>query len=204
MIHQRKKDLIFFGIKIVSLGLYPIYKIYFFRKKDLSLHLGSGRKIIKGFLNIDANPLLIFRGTLFYDILNKLPFKNNSVKEIYLSNVLEHFYFDEALKILKEIYRVLKKEGVVRIVVPDLEKSIQAYIKNDYHFFSDFPYKFQSQGGRFYNFIFCDAQHKMAFDFEFLKEILTMAGFKKENIFKVESGKSNLLEKNNLDRKSVV
>lgn len=46
---------------------------------------------------------------------------------IYCSHVLEHFEKYETLNILKECRRVLKKNGVMRIVLPDLGKMIKSY-----------------------------------------------------------------------------
>jgi predicted SAM-dependent methyltransferase len=61
------------------------------------------------------------------DIRHKLPLKDKSVDYIYCSHVLEHFEKYETLDILKDCYRVLKKGGVIRVVLPDLKKMIKNY-----------------------------------------------------------------------------
>ena len=53
---------------------------------------------------------------------NKLPFENNSFKAVYTSHTLEHLTADEVHNFIKESHRVLIKGGVVRVVVPDMEK----------------------------------------------------------------------------------
>jgi predicted SAM-dependent methyltransferase len=108
--------------------------------------------------------------------------------------MLEHLYFDELTRILREAYRVLSPGGAIRIVVPDLEKGVFYYLKQDPNFFYGFPESFSSIGGKFVNFLFCNGQHRIAFDFSFLKELLLRAGFKEENIKKVNPGETAYLD----------
>lgn len=183
MIHQRTKDLIFNVTKFITRIFRPYYYIKFYSNSNLNLHLGSGKNIIEGFINIDGNPLI--KNILYYDIRNKLPFKDQSVQYIFTSNVLEHFFPDEILLVLKDTYRCLKTDGILRIVVPDLEKAINAYVNKDYNFFNDYPVSYKSLGGRFSNFIFCDAQHRLSYDFSYLKELLNRAGFNLNSIKKM-------------------
>ena len=61
------------------------------------------------------------------DIRKRLPLRDASVDYIYCSHVLEHFEEFETIGVLKECYRVLKKGGVIRIVLPDLEKMVENY-----------------------------------------------------------------------------
>ena len=190
MIHQRNKDLIFLFTKYITKILRPYYRIKYNNKKNLALHLGSSHNIINGFINIDGNPLR--KKTLYYDIRNKLPFNNNSVLYIFVSNVFEHFFPDEISLMLMDINRCMQKDGVMRIVVPDLEKAVIAYNNRDYKFFRDFPTSYKSLGGRFSNHIFCDAQHRLAYDFSYMCELLTESGFKLENTKKLEFDKSDL------------
>ncbi len=186
MVHQRLKDLIFYGMRLYSLAAYPLYRIKFSRSKNLFLHVGSGRRKIPGFVNIDGNPLA--RWDLLYDVRAKLPFRDNSVKFIFSVNTMEHFYADELLGIFGEFYRVLQEYGILRIVVPDLEICARAYMEKDCNLFPDFPRSFESAGGRFVNYIFCDAQHKITFDFDFMTELLNSVGFQK--IHKLSWGNS--------------
>ena len=79
--------------------------------KDLNLNLGSGTKKIKDYVNVDKYE------TLKPDIVHDLekfpyPFKDNSVKNIILSHVLEHIGQDPNVfnSIIKEIYRICKNQ----------------------------------------------------------------------------------------------
>jgi SAM-dependent methyltransferase len=62
------------------------------------------------------------------DITRRLPFNDESVDAIYASHVLEHLYRDDALRLLNECKRVLKPEGVIRLVLPDLKTMATDYL----------------------------------------------------------------------------
>lgn len=64
------------------------------------------------------------------DIRRHFPLKAEAVSFIYCSHVLEHFNYEEAVLILKECLRVLKNDGVLRIIVPDIQKMYELYQKN--------------------------------------------------------------------------
>jgi predicted SAM-dependent methyltransferase len=68
---------------------------------------------------------------LVHDVRKGLPFSNNSVDVVYSSHLFEHLYHDDAKKLLMECMRVLRPEGVLRIVVPDFRAMILTYI-NEY------------------------------------------------------------------------
>ncbi|HTZ10860.1 MAG TPA: methyltransferase domain-containing protein [Candidatus Margulisiibacteriota bacterium] len=193
MIRQRVKDIYFDFAYLMTRALFPFFVIYYKSRKCLKIHLGCGTNYLKGFVNIDGN--IAAKKDLFLDLRNGLPFKDASVSLIYTSNMLEHFYFDEVTRILKEAYRVLSPGAVIRIVVPDMEKGVFYYLKQDPGFFSSFPENFSSIGGKFVNFLFCNGQHRISFDFYFLKELLLRAGFKEELIKKVGLNETAYLDK---------
>ena len=118
------------------------------------INLGSGPSGIEGWINYDwgllpmlgklrLNILLVKMGILekgygvewpkicLRDIRRPLPIKNNSVDYVYCSNVLEHFKREETVNILKEIKRVLKKNGWTRLVLPDLEIIGKKYLNSE-------------------------------------------------------------------------
>ena len=67
-----------------------------------------------------------------FDLTSSKPFplKSNSVSFFYSSHVLEHISQKYCQNIFKEIYRCLKKEGAVRLTMPDFDKAHQAFAKN--------------------------------------------------------------------------
>lgn len=120
----------------------------------IKLNLGSGPSGINGWLNYDSGvlPLLSKLPSLRHliclvgflpksyhvswpeiqlvDIRNKFPLEDYSVDYIYCSQVLEHFEKYEALRILMESKRVLRRGAMIRISVPDIEKMIEVYKKS--------------------------------------------------------------------------
>lgn len=193
MLHQRYKDVAFWGISKATLPNYLLHR-YLLRGRSngtVHLHLGCGPKYLPGFVNIDGN--LLSKIDLWLDVRNGLPFPGNSVNSVYSTHMFEHFYSDELMRLLGECHRVLKPGGGVRLIVPNLESAIRAYNENRNDWFSDaFPRHFDSLGGRFSNFVFCDGQHRTAFDFTYLTEVLGQAGF--GEVEKSGEGRSRLYD----------
>jgi len=192
LLHQRYKDIVFWVIAKATLPN------YFLRRYLVSarlpngvchLHLGCGTRYLPGFLNIDGN--LFNRIDLWLDVRNGLPFSSNTVDSIYSTHMFEHFYPDELQAILRECARVLKPGGGIRLIVPNLANAIAAYSQKQSAWFDDsFPRHFASLGGRFSNFVFCDGQHRTAFDFCYLDEVLRQCGFRQ--VEESAEGKSRL------------
>lgn len=173
---------------------YPRYRWLTCWKPPLRLHLGCGPVYIPGWINIDG--LLVWKTDVFLDIRAGLPFPNNSVEGIYTCHTLEHFEIGPMLGILREMHRVLIPGGGFRIVVPNLERAIDAYIAlraaDQQHTAADghavryadgrdipCPSRhghFESRGARFNWDTLCDNQHPVMFDFTFLSELLQTAG----------------------------
>ena len=193
LLHQRTKDLCFL---LISKGSVPnyLFRRYFRPVRSgnghgTHLHLGCGHTYLSGFVNVDANPFL--KTDLWLDVRNGLPFSSATVDSIYATHILEHFYPDELQSLLREFARVLKKEAGVRLIVPSLPSAIAAYAQGQKEWFnSHFPRRYESIGGRFSNFIFCDGQHRLAFDFSYFEEVLTESGF--SQVIEVSEGQSQL------------
>jgi SAM-dependent methyltransferase len=65
----------------------------------------------------------------YCDIHKPLFFPDQSFDAVYLFHILEHLTPEEANTLLREIYRVLKFSGIVRISTPDLEDICRAYLR---------------------------------------------------------------------------
>ena len=52
---------------------------------------------------------------------DKLNFKNDYFDHVFSEHFFEHLFLDESIELFKEVYRVLKPKGVMRIVVPDAD-----------------------------------------------------------------------------------
>lgn len=91
------------------------------------LNVGCGDKILEGYINIDLhNPL----ADLKWDLRNPLPYKDNSIDEIYAQHIIEHFTRVEWKKVKQDWYRVLKSEGILIIECPDIIRWMKGFIEN--------------------------------------------------------------------------
>ena len=141
----------------------------------VKIHLGPGQqKYLEGWTNIDSNT---FTGKcdVWANLIDGIPMRDGSVDAIYSHHVIEHlpdlaFHFEE-------MFRCLKPGGVFRVGGPNGDMAIQKFAEGDSDWFSDFPDKRASLGGRFENFIFCRQEHLTILTLSHLKEIAQAAGF---------------------------
>lgn len=85
----------------------------------MKLNVGCGRDYREGYVNIDISRDV--RAEHYLDIRkDPLPFPDQSVKEIYISGVLEQIgNNDEFLFCMQELGRVLEPGGTMRVIVPN-------------------------------------------------------------------------------------
>ena len=91
------------------------------------LNLGCGNRFHKSWTNInfDSNS----NEVIACDLTKGIPFPDNFFDVVYHSHLLEHFTRTTAKNFLLECSRVLRPQGVLRVVVPDLEQIVHTYIK---------------------------------------------------------------------------
>lgn len=79
------------------------------------LNFGSGKDIKPDYVNVD---ITAFPGTDKTFDFNHFPypFSDNEFEEIYSDNVIEHL--DDITAVMKELHRITKPNGVIRIIVP--------------------------------------------------------------------------------------
>lgn len=117
--------------------------------KSKKLHLGCSNVYLEDYINIDANPdyyssscskgfinnvSTTFGNYYKYsfgeapnyilvdleaNISQPLPFETGSIEEVVMFHVLEHFPKYEVGKVLRNINRILKKDGEFIVAVPD-------------------------------------------------------------------------------------
>jgi SAM-dependent methyltransferase len=116
----------------------------------MNLHLGCGSRLIDGWINVDYAigarlakiPLLrtvarkagLIRHRwdhriYIHDLRKPFPWRTSTVDVVYSAHTLEHLSKEEGLRFLKECHRVLRPQGILRIVVPDLARFIGKYAK---------------------------------------------------------------------------
>lgn len=124
-----------------------------------------------------------------------LPLPSDTVEALYTSHTLEHIFPDRLPFVLSECHRVLKPNSVIRIVVPDIDIVIQAYVRKDITFLKDkrnprkmgdlpefpicylsswfFTYKKEAKGNKR-----LVGGHVMAFNLELIEHYMSTAGFR--------------------------
>lgn len=93
----------------------------------MKLHLGCGHTRKSGFINIDIKESKITDRIM--DVKN-LDYEDNSVDEIYTSNMIEHMNKEDGLQCLKECHRVLKYKGILNIEFPGLDLVMKSYVEH--------------------------------------------------------------------------
>ncbi len=137
------------------------------KTNGIFLHLGCGPIDYPGFINFDRYPYPHVH--FLKDVQNLKTFKNNSVDLIYISHCLEHFSYLKLPGILKEYYRVLKPNGILRISVPNF-KDIVAIYNTEKSLTAIVP---PLMGGQEYQYNF----HYSVFDEMYLGTLLKEIGF---------------------------
>ncbi|OKH33590.1 methyltransferase type 11 [[Phormidium ambiguum] IAM M-71] len=90
------------------------------------LNLGCGSRFHPDWTNVDF--VSTSEGVIAHNLNEGIPFSDSSFDVIYHSHVLEHFSKQEAELFLRECYRVLRPQGFLRVVVPDLEQIVRIYL----------------------------------------------------------------------------
>ena len=156
--------------------------------KDLLVNIGAGGQGKPGWINVD-----IFEASginCVYDCRKSLPFPDNSAKGIFSEHFFEHIdYVEEVPYFLAECYRVLKPGGIIRLIVPDLQKYLKAYCEEGWEELSrirpldlerkDFYYncKYNTKM-ELINFVFRqNYEHKYAYDYATIEFLLYKYGF---------------------------
>lgn len=82
------------------------------------LQLGSGLKLLDGWLNTDCS--LFFKAKCFMDVTRPFPMADKIFDYVFTEHLIEHLTYPEGLAMLKECHRVLKPGGGIRVACPDL------------------------------------------------------------------------------------
>jgi tetratricopeptide (TPR) repeat protein len=168
----------------------------FLRNRDgqgKKLHLGCGSKILESYWNVD-----IFQGKGVDEVfeLDSIPYKDNSISEIYSEHALEHVILDRAGKAIIDWYRVLQPGGKLTLRIPDFQQCCENYIKSEPTSYDRLWYKWtiygiqKSQAGEP-----DDAQiHKSGFSKSEIEIVLKRAGFEIEKSFNYDGFRTPSVE----------
>lgn len=101
----------------------------------IKLNLGSGGRPLKGWINVDNFDYEkndTSRSASIYDVkmdIRDLDVEDDSVDEILLVHVIEHFVRWESIAMFKKYYTKLKLGGRLIVEMPDLDRCISWYIR---------------------------------------------------------------------------
>jgi SAM-dependent methyltransferase len=69
----------------------------------------------------------VFQKVVYLNVAKNFAFPSDSFRAIFTCHMLEHLYPSVAVHCIGECHRVLCRDGVLRIVVPDLDKMVKDY-----------------------------------------------------------------------------
>ena len=157
------------------------------------LHMGCGPIRHKGYLNCDLRG-----GEYCVDASQHFPILTSSIDFVYSEHFIEHLRFDTGLFFLEESFRVLKKNGRIRILTPDLSMLIKIADDNNHsianmhkeHLLSKYPSKYSLKRGNIWNhkddiinsFIGEDWGHLYLWSAPHLAKAMKSVGFSKVEI----------------------
>lgn len=157
-------------------------------RRDLLINLAAGSNGRHGWVNVDIFP---WSGiNCLYDCRRRLPFADNSARGIFCEHFLEHLdYTEEVPAFLSECRRVLRPGGVLRLVVPDAGRYLQAYGEpgwqslarmrplDDGHRDAAFRVRYRTKM-ELVNMVFRQGpHHRYAYDYDTLEFLLCRYGF---------------------------
>ncbi|MBE7546025.1 MAG: methyltransferase domain-containing protein [Planctomycetia bacterium] len=99
----------------------------------MKLHLGCGHNYIEGWVNIEGPRDELCYNDIKADIharIEDLDYPDNSVDEILMNAVFEHFPRHIAIMQLRKFYNWLKEGGKITIVVPDFFATVNKLKKS--------------------------------------------------------------------------
>ena len=82
----------------------------------MKLNVACGLKYDRNYINIDSDRRI--PADIYRDIERGLPFSDNTIEEIKSEHTLEHVNPDLIHFVMYEFWRVLKKDGLLKVVVP--------------------------------------------------------------------------------------
>lgn len=154
-------------------------------RRDLSVNIGSGGKGLPDWVNIEV--IQMRDTTLCLDIRRRLPLADGSVARILAEHVVEHIDFRHDVPLVfRDWRRVLRPSGVVRIIVPDAKRYMQAYLSGNADHWLALGWDLGKMPQDIYtpvhivNHVFHqEGEHLFGYDFDTMEWALRKAGFAK-------------------------
>lgn len=101
----------------------------------MKLNIGCGEDYRDGWVNVDAVDVCHYneqsksqKVDLVFDVRNNWPIEDNVADYILMQEIFEHVNRWDGIHLLKESYRVLKKNGELELTVPPAEKQMKLFL----------------------------------------------------------------------------
>ncbi|MEE9392355.1 MAG: methyltransferase domain-containing protein [Planctomycetota bacterium] len=166
----------------------------------IGIQVGSREFLQKNFLNTDLarlrgpdgstthrGALCEIDGALYFehDCTTPFPVPDNTFEVVTSEHFIEHIHPDAALAWLKEMHRVLRPDGLLRVSTPDLQIYCAGYLDPEQKFFKEHraslkgvvPGEVPTRKAWMVNQIFYGYGHTYIYDFDELVYTFERAGF---------------------------
>ncbi len=140
------------------------------------LNWGCGPCIAPGWVNADLHPG--FGVDLSCDIRGGFPLPDETFEYIVGMHALQDLPYPDIVPALAELRRVLKTGGVLRLGLPDLDKAIRAYLREDHDYFYVPDRDAQDIGAKLVAQIVWYGSVRTPFTYGFVQEMSLRAGFR--------------------------
>src|SRR5262245_55610801 len=139
------------------------------------LNWACGEWIAPGWINSDIKDV---PGADFScDIRDGLPLADGALDYVVSIHTLPELPLAEQVPALSELRRVLREGGVLRLVLPDLVKGVDAYRSGDRSYFLVPDEDMETLGGKLITQLVWYGYSRTPFVSEFIEELLRKAGF---------------------------
>jgi SAM-dependent methyltransferase len=115
------------------------------------------------------------------DIREGLPVADESFDYAVSIHALPMISYPDLVPVLQELRRVLKRGGVLRLALPDLEKGIHAFQRRDRDYFIVPDEEVRSAGGKLIVQLLWYGYSVTLFTADFAEELLWKAGYREVN-----------------------
>jgi SAM-dependent methyltransferase len=168
------------------------------------LNWGCGPEPVPGWINSDrlATPGI----DLSCDVLDGLPLPDDDVDYIAAIHALQDLAYVDVPVALKELRRVLRPGGVLRLALPDLDRAVDAYRRRDASYFYVPDEHARSIGAKLVTQIVWYGSVRTPFTYDFAEEVLLSAGFaavRRCDFRRTASGHPGIVELDNRERESL-
>jgi predicted SAM-dependent methyltransferase len=143
------------------------------------LNWGCGHRGEPGWINSDQKdgPGI----DISCDIREGLPLDDDSMDYIVSIHALPEVPYPDLVPTLQELRRVLKPGGFLRLALPDLDRGIAAYQRNDRNYFLIPDEDAETTGAKFILQMIWYGYSRTLFNHDFIEELLLKAGFSQVN-----------------------